>query len=123
MLNKIWGRGIWIENTIFTVWLFIGVLIFSLLLAMIYGKSTGSKNSWEEKGATHTQKESMYTMTLIFLSISICRFYVYWKFYISSLLSDFEYINKVKKVIQEVLNEYNLDSSDTETDFEDTCTM
>jgi hypothetical protein len=98
-------------------------MIFSLLLAMIYGKSTGSKNSWEEKGATHTQKESMYTMTLIFLSISICRFYVYWKFYISSLLSDFEYINKVKKVIQEVLNEYNLDSSDTETDFEDTCTM
>lgn len=26
---------------------------------------------------------------------------------------------KSKKVIQEVLNEYNLDSSDTETDFED----
>ena len=41
-----------------------------------------------------------------------------WKFN-NSLLSDFEYINKVKKVIQEVLNEYNLDSSDIETDFED----
>jgi hypothetical protein len=41
-----------------------------------------------------------------------------WKFN-NSLLSDFEYINKVKKVIQEVLNEYNLDSSDTKTDFED----
>ena len=37
----------------------------------------------------------------------------------NSLLSDFEYINKVKNVIKEVLNEYNLDSSDTETDFED----
>jgi len=49
-------------------------------LAMIYGKSTGSKNSWEGKGATHTQKESMYTMTLIFLSI--CRFYVYCFIYI-----------------------------------------
>jgi hypothetical protein len=41
-----------------------------------------------------------------------------WKFN-NSLLSDFEYINKVKNVIKEVLNEYNLDSSDTETDFED----
>ena len=41
-----------------------------------------------------------------------------WKFN-NSLLSGFEYINKVKKVIQEVLNEYNLDSSHTETDFED----
>ena len=30
-----------------------------------------------------------------------------------------KYINKVKKVIQVVLNEYNLDSSHTETDFED----
>jgi hypothetical protein len=37
----------------------------------------------------------------------------------NSLLSDFECINKVKKVIQEALNEYNLDSSDTEADFED----
>ena len=41
-----------------------------------------------------------------------------WKFN-NSLLSDFEYINKVKKVIQEVLNEYNLESSDIEPDFED----
>ena len=37
----------------------------------------------------------------------------------NSLLSDFECINKVKKVIQEALNEYNLDSSDTEIHFED----
>ena len=46
MLNENWGRGIWIENIIFNVWLFIGVMIFSLLLDMIYGKSTESKNSW-----------------------------------------------------------------------------
>ena len=50
MLTENWGRGIWIENIIFTVWLFIGVIIFSLLLAMIYGKSTESKNSWKGKG-------------------------------------------------------------------------
>ena len=31
-----------------------------------------------------------------------------WKFN-NSLLSDFEYISKVKKVIQEAFNEYNLD--------------
>ena len=37
-----------------------------------------------------------------------------WKFS-SSLLSDFEYINMIKKVIQEALNEYNLYSSDIET--------
>jgi hypothetical protein len=41
-----------------------------------------------------------------------------WKFN-NSLLSDFEYVNMVKKVIQEVLNEYNLYSSDIETNFED----
>ena len=85
MLNENWGSGIiWIENTIFAVWLFIGVMIFSLLLAMIYGKSTGSKNSCEGKGATHTQKESMYTMTLIFFSI--CRFYVYCFIYLHSYM-------------------------------------
>jgi hypothetical protein len=59
-------------------------MIFSLLLAMIYGNSTGSKNSWEGKVATHNQKESMYTMTLIFLSI--CRFYVYWFLYLHSYM-------------------------------------
>jgi hypothetical protein len=72
MLTENWERGIWIENTIFAVWLFIGVIIFSLLLAMIYGKSTESKNSWKGKGAIYNPKE---IMTLIFLSI--CRFYVY----------------------------------------------
>ena len=42
----------------------------------------------------------------------------------NSLLSDFEYINKIKKVIQEVLNGYKLDSPDIETDFVDsTCTF
>ena len=41
-----------------------------------------------------------------------------WKFN-NSLLSDFEYINMVKKVIQEVVNEYNLYSYDIETNFED----
>jgi len=84
MLNENWGRGIWIENTIFNVWLFIGVMIFSLLLAMMNGKSTGSKNSWEGKGVTHTEKESMYTMTLI--SLYICRFYVYGFIYLHSYI-------------------------------------
>ena len=37
-----------------------------------------------------------------------------WKFN-NSLLSDFEHINMIKKVIQEALNEYNLYSSDIET--------
>jgi hypothetical protein len=41
-----------------------------------------------------------------------------WKFN-NSLLSDFEYINMVKKGIQKVLNEYNLYSSDIETNCED----
>ena len=80
MLNGNWGRGIWMQNTIFNVWLFIGVMIFSLLLTIIYGICTVSRNSWEGKGATHTQKESMYTMTLIYLSI--CRFYVYCFIYL-----------------------------------------
>ena len=84
MLTENWGRGIWIENIIFTVWLFIGVIIFSLLLAMIYGKSTESKNSWKGKGAIHNQMESMYTMTLIFLSI--CRFYVNCFIYLHSYM-------------------------------------
>ena len=77
MLTENWERGIWIENTIFAVWLFIGVIIFSLLLAMIYGKSTESKNSWKGKGAIYNPKE---IMTLIFLSI--CRFYVYCFMYL-----------------------------------------
>ena len=89
MLNENWERGIWIENTIFTVWLFMGVMIFSLLLAMIYRKNTGGGNSWEGKGATHTQKENMYTMTLIFLSI--CRFSVYCFKYLHSYMFNLYY--------------------------------
>jgi hypothetical protein len=50
MLTENWGRGICIKNIIFTVWLFIGVMIFSLPLAMIYGKVLIQKTVGREKG-------------------------------------------------------------------------
>ena len=67
MLYENWGRCIWTENTIFTVWLFNGVVIFSLLLDILEKYIRTKKTSHEGNGATHILKRKhMYTMILIF---------------------------------------------------------
>ena len=98
ILNDNWWRGIWIENTIFTVWLFIGVMIFSLPLAMIYGKVLIQKTVGREKGLYIIKGKACipwhsylfllvdFMSTVLYICIHICSCNLYYLYIYIDLL-------------------------------------
>ena len=123
MLTENSGRGIWIKKYhLYSMVIYWGNAIFFAFGYNIW-EQYWVKNSWEGKVATHNQKESMYTMTLIFLSI--CRFYVYCFLYMLMQSVLFIYINLLSRRfvificnILIVFHQYQLDPPTAEVFFQ-----